>query len=409
MDKIDEKIAFPSGFLFGTATAAHQIEGNNIYNDWWHWEQSGKLLVKSEKACRGWTLWKDDINLAKSLGNNAYRFSIEWSRIEPQEGKFNLSALKHYEQEIKYLHKLKMKAMLTLWHFTLPQWFSDKGGFTKKENAWYFSRYVNYVLYNLAEVPDYWITLNEPSNVYVGGGYLYGVCPPGKKSLWVTLRVLFNLIKPHKIAYKLIHQKYSQAEVGVALNMICFENFNKNPLLNMLSWIEDKFCNRLFLDSILNDLDFIGVNYYYVHRTGWQDLLPQKLTRKIIKDIQLGKNIGIGGPIYPQGIYKIVTGLKKYNLPIIITENGLADDKDNYRKNFINNTLAWLWQAIKEGADVRGYFYWTLMDNFEWTSGYEPKYGLCSVDKKTFKRNPRESAKYYAEICKTGVLNLDQG
>lgn len=409
MRKREGELRFPEGFLFGTATAGHQIEGDNVNSDWWHWEKSGKLPVKSGRAVNSWELWKEDLDLAKNLGTNAYRFSLEWARIEPAEGKFEPSALKHYEEEIVYLHRLGMQAMLTLWHFTLPEWFAKKGGFSRRENLWYFERFIKFVLANLTEPPDYWITLNEPSNVYVGGSYIYGLCPPGKRDVWSTVSVFFNLAEPHRVAYGLIHARYPEAKVSAAINMMCFENFDRNPLLSVLAWAGDLFFNRLFLRRIVGFMDFVGVNYYYVHETRWRDLLPRALTRRIIKEIQLGERFDIAWPVYPQGIYKIVMSLKKYGLPIIITENGLADDRSGKREAFISDTLEWLRQAMGDGAEVSGYFYWTLMDNFEWTSGYEPKYGLYSVEPKTFKRILKPSGKYYRKICRDKALIVGEG
>lgn len=399
-------LRFPKDFLFGTATAAHQIEGDNIHSDWWHWEQGGRLPCQSDKACDSWHRWQEDIDLAKSLHTNAYRFSLEWARIEPEEGKFDLEALKHYEEEIRYLHAQGMKAVLSIWHVTLPQWFAHKGGFAKRINLWYFSRFVKYVLDNLKTYPDVWITLNEPSHTYVGAAYIAGTWPPGRKSIILALRAFFNLVFVHKVIYRLIHEHDQKAEVGVTFPMTCFEYFGKNPLLFTFRFFADLILNRSFLLLVRNNLDFIGLNYYAMHRFKWWDFLPKKITRSVAEKIMLGKRSDLGVPVYPRGLYKLIMELNKFGLPIYVTENGVATANDTRRIAYIADHLEWLWQAIKDGADVRGYLYWTLMDNYEWAFGYEPKFGLCATDFQTFARKPRPSAKFYAGICKRNALLL---
>jgi beta-glucosidase len=395
---------FPKGFLWGTATSAHQIEGDNIHSDWWEREQNGKVGVKSGRACNSWNLWRQDINLAKSLHTNAYRFSLEWARIEPHDGEFNLTALRRYEQEIKYLHELGTQVMLTLWHFTLPQWFAAKGGFAKKENIIYFTRFISYVVNHLVTPPDYWITLNEPSNIYVSCAYLIGIWPPGERNLVKALQVFSNLISAHRSAHKVIHDKYPEAQVGAALHFMCVESFTKNPLLQLISWLVDLIVNRIFLFFIKNSLDYLGVNYYAATWVRWGHLFPQVKTASDLIPIYYGTDHDLWRD-YPQGLYKILISLKKYHLPIIITENGVADSQDRIRARYIKDHLEWAWQAIRDGVDLRGYFHWTLMDNFEWSLGFKPKFGLFSTDFRTFKRTPRPSAAAYARICRLNAIS----
>ncbi len=403
----EQVLQFPKDFLWGTATAAHQIEGNNVHSDWWAWEQDGRLPHKSGRACDSWKRWKEDVDLAKSLNTNAYRFSMEWARIEPEEGKFNLEALKHYEEEIKYLHKQGMQAVVTLWHFVLPKWFADKGGFTKRGNLFYFARFVGFVTSNLEESPDPWVIINEP-NVYVGSCYLSGIWPPKRRRNWVNItKVFFNLVEAQRRGYTIIRERWPEAVVGDAISMPCVENFSGNPLFAVVKWWGEVYTYKFYLWLTRHYRNFIGLNYYVVHEIRWDNLLPKLPTQKDIERVfDRGGSNDLGWLIYPQGIYKLLKWLAGYRLPIYITENGIADAADVKRQAFIADHLEWIWQAISEGVDVRGYFYWTLMDNFEWAMGFEPKFGLCAIDDKTLDRKPRPSAGFYGKVARNNELVL---
>lgn len=407
MSKVDQKLEFPKGFLWGTATAAHQIEGDNFNNDWWQWEQDGHVKEKSGKACDSWNRWKEDIDLAKSLNNNAYRFSIEWSRIEPEEGKFDLFALKHYENQIKYLHKLGMKAVLTLWHFTLPRWFTNKGGFTKRKNLVLFERYVNYILDNLEVHPDIWVVMNEP-NTYIGRSFLNGDWPPGYTSKLFLPILTMNLTLVGRRIYKLIHNKIRDAVVGNCFHFVCFEYFGRNPLFKIAQRGLNILNNELSVIFSKSWSDFIGVNYYIVHIISLYDFIPKKIfvNPQNEQKLMMGRKNDIGWNIYPQGIYKILKNLGRFHLPIFITEVGVADKADLFRKNYISDILEWVQAAIKENIDIKGFFHWSLIDNFEWALGTLPKFGLFETDFTTFERKPRKSAKFYAIVCKKNALEI---
>ncbi|MFN7088751.1 MAG: glycoside hydrolase family 1 protein, partial [Candidatus Paceibacteria bacterium] len=285
---------------------------------------------------------------------------------------------------------------LTLHHFTNPGWLADLGGWANSKTVFYFTRFAKKVFDYCAQLVDFWISFNEPQ-IYASQAFWAGRWPPQEKSISKTARVIFNIISAHKKVYKVLHQENNRAKVGITLNLSCFEPLNKNSFLDRLTaaW-QDFFRNHLFLRQIKNRLDFIGLNYYFRNLVQFPCKIVHK--NKVVSDL--------GWEIYPRGIYKVLKKLKSYNLPIYITENGLADSKDKLRANFIRDHLFWLWQALQEGVDVRGYFHWSLLDNFEWDKGLSPRFGLVEVDYGDFKRTIRKSALFYAKVAKENKLVL---
>lgn len=366
-----QTLNFPKNFLWGTATSAYQVEGGIKNNDWIKFYDAGR-------ACDHYHRFKEDFDLAKSLGQNAHRFSIEWARIEPEEGKFNQKELEHYQQVVSALGQCQLEPFVTLFHFTLPQWFAKKGGWLNKKAPYYFVRYVQKIVEALGGRVRFWLTINEPM-VYVSGSFLRGRWPPQEKSFWKSWKVLQRLVKAHRLAYQTIHQKNREAKVGIAKHMFYFEG---STILRYLA-------NDYFLQKIKKYQDFVGLNYY----RPWRVSLKEKLERT-----------DMDWEIYPQGIFHILKDLRKYKVPVYITENGLADARDKKRAKFILEHLAFVWQAIQEGVDVRGYFHWSLLDNFEWTEGFWPRFGLIEVDYKTLQRKIRPSARVYAKICQENKI-----
>ena len=430
-----DKFIFPKGFYFGAATSAHQVEGGNC-NDWTEWEiQNTKIKVQnatlrqaqgvnswpdyimknypnplqeenyiSGKACDHYNRFREDFDIAQKLGHNAHRFSIEWSRIEPEEGRFNEAEIEHYRQVIKALRERGIEPFVTLWHWPVPVWLRDKGGWKSKEIIPYFSRYVERVVLALQRDVNFWITLNEPL-VFAKISYLEGRWPPQEKSVFSYLRVSSNLIKAHKIAYGVIKNIQPNAQVGIAHNMSFFEVENNNFVNRALKRFGEWRKNYAFLNAIQHYQDFIGFNYYSHYRVnfGYSKIETEKIS-------------DMGWSLYPPGIYYMLRALKKYNKPIYITENGLADSRDENRFWFIAEHLKWIEKAIQEGVDVRGYFHWSLLDNFEWSDGFWPRFGLVEVDYsakggsasggKTMERKIRQSAWEYAKIIKENSIVL---
>jgi len=405
-------LQFPKGFLWGASTSAHQVEGGQ-FNDWTVWEkESSKSKVQKAKledwsgyilenypnplqnnnyisgqACDHYNCYKEDFDIAKSLNHNAHRFSIEWSRIEPEQGKFNQKEIEHYREVLLSLKERGLEPFVTLYHWTLPIWLAEKGGWLNQKTPYYFDRYVKIISENLFNEVDFWITINEPL-VYASASFLKGIWPPASpsqgrpqnRSILKYFKVLNNLAKAHQLSYKSLHLIDLDCQVGIAKNNIHFKNV----------FLANYFWNKYFLNKIKKEQDFIGLNYYFHHR-----FFKEK--KLLVSDL--------GWDFYPQGIYYLLKDLKKYKKPIYITENGLADIKDTKRIRFIKDHLKYIYQAIKKGVNVRGYFYWSLLDNFEWDKGFWPRFGLIEIDYKTMKRKVRPSAYEYAKICKENRIS----
>lgn len=395
-----ETLEFPKGFLWGAATAAHQVEGGNIKNDWWEWEQSLPENMRSGKACNQYNLYKEDFELAKSLNHNAHRLSIEWSRIEPKEGEFDQKEIDHYRQVLKELKDKGFVVMLTLHHFTNPLWFFHKGGWENGRSVKYFERFVKKIVPELKDYVDFWITINEPG-VYAYMSYLIGKWPPQKRSKLAFLRVYMNMAQAHKKLYKAIHKLVPDAKVGIAQNIGSFDAFHHHSILESIAeWGFDILMNHLFYFlSGKKTHDFLGINYYfnsYISFNGekakFPSLVDTAITKRDVSDL--------GWEILPEGIFDVLMDFSDYHKPIYITENGLASTNDDRRCRFLISYLKEVYHAIASGADVRGYFHWSLIDNFEWAEGFGPRFGLIEVDYKTQKRTPRDSARVYSEIIK---------
>lgn len=386
-----KKISFPKDFLWGVATSAYQVEGGITNNDFSKYFPAGK-------ACDHYNLYEKDFDLLSQLNQKAYRFSIEWSRVEPKEGEFDKKELSHYKKFIEALRKRKITPFLTLHHFTNPSWLIEKGGWENKKVIFYFERFVRKIFEELGELVDFWITINEPL-VFSSLAFLYGLWPPKKRNPIAFFKVLKNLIRAHKRAYHLLHSLKENIKVGIAHSIIYFRPFNENSFLDKINAkINHYFWNELLIKLIKKELDFIGINYYstQTYKFPWR-LKPKS---EIIADN--------GWEIFPQGIYEIVKCFNNFNLPIFITENGVADERDVLRKDFIKEHLFWLHKAISEGAKVLGYFHWSLMDNLEWEAGFKYKFGLIEVDFQTLERKLRKSALFYAEISKENALFLEE-
>jgi len=403
MEKNDKFLKFPEGFLWGTATAAHQIEGNNK-NDWSEWERSEARMQKLEArslkaedfisglACDSYNLWEKDLDLVKELNCNAYRFSLEWSRIEPEEGQWNMSEMEHYKKILISMKERGIKPFVALWHWTNPVWVARHGGWADKKVVDYFSRFTEKVVVELGDYVDFWVTLNEPL-MHIAHGYWTGKFPPGKKlDLIGSFKVFNNLAEAHKASYGIIHKKFPGAQVSVAMTNGYFSAAHKN---NIIEKSIVKACNFLrnewFIKKISGSYDYLGINYYHHDRIVWYPPFKKNLNEKISD---------FGWEIYPEGIYHVLKNYQKHEKPLYVLENGIADREDKYRKGFILDHLKYVHKAITEGADVRGYFYWSLLDNFEWAEGYTMKFGLYAVDRDTCHRTKRPSADAYGEICK---------
>jgi len=385
--------------LFGAASAAHQVEGNNKHSDWWDFEERvlSKIGISSGIATNHYNLYEDDFELARQLGHNAHRFSIEWARIEPAQGKVDFSVIEHYRKVLRSLRRLNIKPVVTLLHFTLPLWFVQMKGFAdSKKNIELFVEYAKFVVTELKDELEYIITINEPE-VYAYNSYLTGNWPPQKKSSLINLKVINNLAEAHNKLYKELKSINPDFKISIAKNNQVFEAVRKNKITDtLLQKYFNYTWNHKFLNLIKHNLDFIGLNYYFYRAVKFDKTLirnfyqyPYPTPRRTDTDWE----------VYPKGIYDIVKDLhQKYKLPILVTENGVADDRDKLRQSTLRETLEWLFKAKDEGVDILGYLHWSLTDNFEWDKGFKPRFGLIRIDYNNLSRTIRPSALLYKEL-----------
>ena len=309
----------------------------------------------------------------------------------------------HYLAVIEALRKRGIEPIVTLWHFTNPIWFARKGGFLNPKSSEYFSRYACYVAQKLDGKARWLITFNEAGTVYAGFAYLLGLWPPQYKSLYKTMRVIKNIRKAHRSAYKAIKSTSHNVIIGTT-SMLTYVVYGRRFYEKIIGRLFNYLRNFYFLDKTARFHDFIGVDYYHVDRIrrfgnflseGYEVLPKQQLMPEMDWEF------------YPQGLYDVLKDLKKrFNKPVLIAENGIADSTDQKRSKFMTEHLYWVWRAIQDGVDVRGYIYWSLLDNFEWAKGFEPRFGLVEIGYATFSRKIRPSAFEYAKICKTNQLDI---
>ncbi len=387
-------ISFPRDFFWGAATSAYQVEGDNVSSDWWEWEKRVNVKEPSGCATRHYEFYAQDFDLAKELNHNCHRLSIEWARIEPEEGKFSQKELNHYKQVILALKERSLTPIVTLHHFTNPIWFAKSGGWRNKKAGNYFLRYVEKVVSLLSSDVPFWVTINEPM-VYTYFSYLLGTWPPQDKSILAARQVTKNLVNIHIKAYHLIRDIYKKhnleyPKISIAQNMQAFVPCPLTLKNKLCAYLRHKFYNLEFIERLIakRSIDFIGMNYY---SPSWVGRGEHKLLRKNT----------MGWDIYPQGLYDLLLSLKKYRLPVFILENGVCADDDALRWDYIREHLESVNKAMLDGVRIIGYIYWSLLDNYEWDKGFGPRFGLIEVDYNTYKRSIRESAKKFSEVCKT--------
>lgn len=404
----------PPGFLLGTSTAAHQVEGGNT-NDWSLWEQGrfpdGRPHIKDEtvsgEATDSWNRFEEDVRLMERLGANAYRFSVEWSRLEPSPGAWNEEAMERYRQWAQALRARGITPLVTLYHFTLPPWVAERGGWEDPATLEAFEAYAARVAEALGGEVDLWCTVNEP-NVYAVQGYLDGIWPPGKQDTQAMAQVLAHLIEAHARAARQLRERDTvdadgdghATRIGLAHHVRVFQPATGSTADTAVAALTDAFFNesvpealrtgrirlsvpgQVSIDREVADLrgsiDYFGLNYYtrdYVR----QDFTEPSLARQYVPR---GKETSdLGWELYPEGLYLFLQRYAAFGLPLIVTENGMADRSGERRPFFLQSHLYAVEQAVADGVDVRGYFHWSLLDNFEWAEGYEPQFGLFTVDR----------------------------
>jgi beta-glucosidase len=419
---------FPRGFLWGTATSSHQVEGNNTNNTWWDWEQqNGKILQghKSGLACDWWGgRWRDDFDRAAETEQNAHRMSVEWSRIQPAPDRWDEEALDRYLEMLRGLQERNITPLVTLHHFSDPIWFSETGGWEDEKAVERFELYVRKTASALKDHVTYWCTINEP-NLFAVFNYLLGIFPAGKKDLNATMRVFANLVRAHAAAYHAIHEIQPNARVGSAFNIRPLApGMSWSPLDHLLANLQGSTFNeaipRAMMDGILrtplgrvkipqarNTQDYFGLNYYTREFISFDFRYAGQLfgRRHFSEKIKASKSGMIAND--PPGIFEAIKWARSFNLPIWITENGIDDAEDMLRPAYLAQHIHQVWRAVNFNYPVKGYFHWSLVDNFEWERGWTQRFGLWELDLETQARRRRPSADLYTEICKENGLSAD--
>ncbi len=393
-DATPDALRFPDGFCWGTATSAHQIEGGNVNNDWWAWEHNpdSGCVEPSGDACDSFNRWDQDLALVADMGLQAYRFSLEWSRIEPAEGEFSLAALEHYRRICVACHERGIEPVVTFHHFTIPLWLSARGGFESPDAPECFARFVARTTAHLGDVIGRACTINEP-NVIGVMGYTIGTYPPGVKDDLVRhLAVNEAMVRSHRLAVEALRSGPGKFPVGLTLSMAELVADEGGDGVREAA---EEILENTFLRATEGD-DYMGVQCYTrLHfgpdgQAGDDPNVPQTL---------------MGYEYWPQvAEYTVRRAAAFTGIPVLVTENGIATEDDALRIAYMTEALAGVRRCLDDGIDVRGYFAWSLLDNFEWDSGYRPKFGLHTVDRVTFERRPKASALWFGEVARANAV-----
>ena len=409
-----QPLSFPDGFVWGTAAAAHQAEGGNWNNDWWAWEHDPRspCVEPSGDAIDHYNRFDTDFALLASYGHGAHRFSIEWSRIEPEEGLFSQVALDHYARVLDSLHAHGMTPFMTLHHFSSPRWLAADGGWANPAVVDRFRRFTDVVAQHLGDRAPYVCTINEPQIVALMG-YQSEIFPPGAGDTSLYWPVTRNFVAAHQAALETYKSHAPDTKVGVTLAVTDFQAADDDSVT-----LRDRVHHRM-----------VQV-YYDAIRTGWlrgpklEEEIPglspstndfvgvQFYSRSVLsaKHGQLRPPAGaettqMGYEVVPESFVTVLKGASDAGVPVFVTENGIGTDDDKQRVRYLATHLASMKHAIDDGVDLRGYIYWCAIDNFEWALGYGPTFGLVACDRKTFERIPKPSADYFGEICRTNTVD----
>jgi len=381
---------FPDGFLWGTATAAHQVEGGNFNNDWWEFEHApGTPCAESSgDACDSFHRWAEDVDLVSTLGMNAYRFSLEWSRIEPAEDEWSGASLDHYRRHCERCHERGLTPVVTFNHFTVPRWLAARGGWEWAEAPERFARFCERAADRLGDLIGWACTLNEP-NIVGMMGYLWGVFPPAVTDAGRRRAVDEAQCRAHRLAVEALRAAPGSFPVGLTLSMTDYQAVpgGEERMAALRRENED-----VFLEATAGD-DFVGVQCYSRLRVGPEGMLGPEAGVPVTQ---------MGYEYWPRAVEGTVRRAWEFTrgIPVVVTENGISTTTDSERVAFVTEALDSLGRCVADGVDVRGYFYWSLLDNFEWVLGYRPTFGLVAVDPVSFERRPKPSATWFGSVAR---------
>ncbi|HJS99288.1 MAG TPA: family 1 glycosylhydrolase [Terriglobales bacterium] len=426
-------LTFPPGFLWGVSTAAYQVEGGHSDSQWHAWEAAGRIKSGDRRglACNWWQDEEPDFDLARGLGLNALRLSVEWSRLEPRKGEWNGQAAERYRAMLSALRQRGIQPFVCLHHFSHPLWLEQKGGFLCPQAEELFERFARRMVEALGDLCQDWVTFNEP-NVYAALGYVLGEFPPGRKGeLLNAIRVMSSMGRAHARAYRAIHRAQPRARVGWAHNYVVFEPARPGGKLDrVVASLAGELFNNSFLRVVeegrlafplsLADgnlaqargtCDFVGLNVYSRFHVAFDAGYGSQLFGRLFvpPDAPQGDH-GVDNPYgeaYPQALRSAVERASRLKKPVYILENGVPDARDCIRPWLIVNAVKELHGLINEGRDIRGYFHWTLTDNFEWSEGWKLRFGLYALDPQTQQRTARGSAELYKSIVRQSALTPD--
>jgi beta-glucosidase len=392
---------FPEGFLWGAATAAHQVEGQNVNSDWWAFEHAPSTAAResSGDGIDHRRRYAEDFDMLASLGHTAHRLSVEWARIEPEPGEFSRIELAHYRDVLQALRDRGLVSFVTLHHFTLPRWFAERGGWMAPDALDLFERYVRRTTEALGDLMTFACTINEPQMVALHG-YLEGYHPPGVTNPTLWKRVGRVLLDAHHRAVDAVRAE-SDASPGIVLQLPLLAPARDDAATRA-------FCSALraeVVDLYLDGLepgrggDWLGVQYY---RKNWVDPALPTFFAPPPEGTQVTQ---MGWAVHPDGLREMLHRAAATGLPLYVTENGIATEDDDERIDYLESHLGAVAGAIRDGLDVRGYLHWSAFDNFEWSEGYGPKFGLIAVDRAhEFHRTPKPSAYAFARVAATGSI-----
>lgn len=421
-------LTFPPNFLWGTATAAHHVEGN-MNNSWSHWENMEPGVIfqnhKHGRACEWWDgRWVEDFDRMQYLGHTTHRLSIEWSRIQPTPDGIDDTAVEKYRDMLQGLKQRGMRPMVSLHHFTNPMWFEDEGGWLSHRAVDRFTHWTQIAVERFGDLVDLWCTFNEPM-VYAVQAYLVGMFYPGGHNLRKFYKASELLMRAHADSYHTIKAKYPSVEVGFAKHFLKLDALpprliNQRPvqlvhrIFNMAfmeaavtGMIELPWRKSVHVPELADSMDYMGVNFYQRYRGGLAPFSPKTLFLKQVPEPDAPYSPPMWGEIYPQGLFEILKMVWKVaRKPIYITETGTPDKGDEVRRWYIARALHSVWHAINFNIPVKGIYYWTLLDNFEWTAGYNPefKFGLYETNFETQERTLRPSGEFFREISLANAL-----